>query len=122
VIDFFEIADGPRNQRKSASTGMSEIAKPERHWYQHSLRMLLLVVFLAAIGMSWFAVKMQNARTQQHSVEAITQSGGWVKYDYQYDQSGRWMQGTIPPKPDWLRELLGRDFFATAVFCSDQDA
>ena len=86
-----------------------------RRRFQYSLRTLLLVMTLACIGMSWLGVKMQQARKQREAVEAIEKLGGWVHYDYQVDQSGRWHFGAVPPGPAWLRNGLGEDFFSTVV-------
>jgi len=36
-------------------------------WYQYSLRSLMLLVLLAAIFMSWFAVKIKQANQQREA-------------------------------------------------------
>ena len=90
--------------------------KPFRHWYQYSLRTLMIVVTLFAVACSWFAVKMKQARRQREAVEAILKSGGTVAYDYECDKSGH-INPTSgnPPGPEWLRKLVGDDFFTTAI-------
>jgi len=62
--------------------------KPQRRRYQFSLRTLPVFVLLVAIGMSWFAVKMNEARKQREAVEAIVAAGGWVDYDHQLGEDG----------------------------------
>jgi len=91
--------------------------KPKRRWFQYSLRTLLLLMLLASIGMSWFAVKMQRARRQREAVEAIEKLGGWVRFDYQVNQSIVLASSPPPqpPGPEWLRRVLGDDFFAKVV-------
>jgi hypothetical protein len=89
---------------------MSETRKPRRRWFQYSLRSLFLLTFLVSLGMSWFAVRMKRAREQGEAVEWIRKGGGSVVYDYQYE-----VPYSGPPGPVWLRNLLGTDFFATAV-------
>ena len=79
-------------------------------WFQYSLRTLLLVMLMASVGMSWFAVKMQWVRRQREAVEVITRLGGFVTYDWRSDGSG-----LEPPGPAWLRNLLGEDFFGEVV-------
>ncbi len=74
--------------------------------FQYSLRSLLLVMLLASIGMSWFAVKMQRASRQREAVEAIKELGGSVNYDWDYSD---------PPVPACVRNVFGEDFLATAV-------
>jgi len=83
-----------------------EQPRRRRRWFQYSLRTLLLVMFLTSIGLSWFAVRLQQARRQREGVEEIKKLGGVVCYDYEAHQSGK------PPGPGWLRKLLGDDFFA----------
>ncbi len=88
--------------------------KPRLRWFQYSLRTLLLVMLLASIGMSWVAVRMQRARKQKAAVEAIKKLGGFVFYDYEFDQSGI-LQDRTPPGPAWLGDFLGEDFLAAIL-------
>jgi hypothetical protein len=92
---------------------MSEPRKSRRRWFQYSLRSLMLVMLLASLGMSWFAVRMKRAQKQKHAVEEIRKLGGIVRYDYAVDTSGHWSPRAVPPGPGWLRNLLGEDFFTT---------
>jgi hypothetical protein len=105
----------------------SDALRPKRRWFQYSLRTLLLVVILASIGMSWFAVRMKRARQQQEAVKAIVRLGGKVEYDYEttYEYPDACMDGQSlgcsggpRPKssvPAWLNSLLGEDFFAAVI-------
>jgi hypothetical protein len=88
---------------------------PKLRWYQYSLRSLFLVMILACIGMSWFGVKIREARRQKEAVEAIKKLGGAIAYDYQVDASGHELQGAKPPGPAWIRSLLGEDFFGQVI-------
>jgi hypothetical protein len=109
--DRDEPVDNPR---------MTTTPKPRRRWYQFRLRTLLVLMVLASIGLSWFAVKMRKARRQREAVAAITKCGGMVRFDYGYRDSA-----TQPPGPAWLRSLLGDDFFTDAIavwIFSDDDA
>jgi len=56
--------------------------KPKRRWYQFRLRTLLVVTLVLAVGLSWIAVKLQQARRQRKAVQAICQLGGAVGYDF----------------------------------------
>ncbi|MGO8747380.1 MAG: leucine-rich repeat domain-containing protein [Thermoguttaceae bacterium] len=53
-----------------------------RRKFQYSLRTLMLVMFMACIGMSWVSVRIQRARQQKEAVEAILEMGGRVWYDF----------------------------------------
>jgi len=98
---------------------MDENARVRRRWLWYGLATLLGLIALVAIAMSWFAVKLEQARKQRAAVEAIRRLGGVVYYDYQvyFDKS----QNAPPPGPEWLRERFGVDFIATVqeVFLSD---
>jgi hypothetical protein len=76
--------------------------------FQFSLRSLLLLTVVAAIGMSWGSVRLRHVRKQRETVTAIRAIGGGVNYDC--DSVGRG-----PPGPAWLRRLLGQEFFAEVV-------
>ena len=98
--------------------------KPKRRWFQYSLRTLLLFMLLVSIGMSWVAVKMQQARRQKEAVEAIEKVGGGVIYDYQVT-SATYIPATRPRGPAWIRSLLGEDLFRQAFYVfldGDQEA
>jgi hypothetical protein len=101
---------------------MSETRKPRRRWFQYSLRSLLLVMFLASLGMSWVAVRMKRAREEREAVEEIKRFGGYVRYDYEEKYSFESQHSKTPlpvpgpPGPAWLRNLLGEDFFATVAY------
>jgi len=80
---------------------MTDTPKPKLHWFQFSLRTLLVQMLLVSIMMSWVSVKMQQARRKREAVEAVEKLGGKVTW---YLQSGLEM----------LRER-GVDFSGTAV-------
>lgn len=86
-----------------------------RRWYQFTLGTLLVFMLLAAATMSWFAVKLNQARGQKEVVEAILKMGGSVVYDNQMEASDKRAE---PPGPAWLREWLGVDFLATVGYVS----
>ena len=92
---------------------MNENPKPRLRWFQFTLRSLFLVTFLACIGMSWIGVKIQKARRQKETVEEIKKLGGRVWYDYQLGVSP--IQRAQPSGSQWLRKLLGDDFFTNVV-------
>ena len=97
-------------------TAMNQTPKPRRlRWFQYSLRTLLLVMLLASIGMSWFAVEIQKAKRRKEAVEAIKRLGGGVTYDYEVDALLRPIPRAKPPGPTWLQDLLGVDFLAAVA-------
>jgi hypothetical protein len=76
-------------------------------------------------GMRWFAERLEQARKQKEAVKGIMSvAGASVDYDWQVvpldDRAGpdEWLQkppNTQPPEPEWLRNLLGQDFFAEVI-------
>lgn len=46
----------------STSEGQPASPAQGRHWYQFRLQTLLLVIVLASLGLSWLAVKLEEAR------------------------------------------------------------
>lgn len=71
-----------------------------------SLRMVLLLTTVFCI---WVAVKVHRVNQQKEAVAWVTGVGGTVSYDYEIGNPAAWN----PPGPDWLRKLLGIDYFAT---------
>jgi internalin A len=51
---------------------------PKLRWYQWRLRSLFLLILLAAIGMSWLTVTIQNQRKQRAAADEIMKAGGWA--------------------------------------------
>jgi hypothetical protein len=94
--------------------------KPRRRWFQFRLRTLFVLMVLASIGLSWFAVKMQQAKRQREAVEAIKSASGWVCYDFEWDGQDM-IPDAVPQTPAWLRESLGDDFFSTVVWAEVSD-
>jgi hypothetical protein len=85
-----------------ATTEPMTTSKLHRHWFQFSLRTLLLSLLVLGLGFGWFAYKVKQAREQRDAVEAIQKAGGQVSYDYGRADASR---------TNWLQDLLGRDFF-----------
>jgi hypothetical protein len=93
----------------------AEPPKRKRRRFQFSLRTLMIFVLLCAVPCGWLAARMQRARRQKSAVDEIVKEGGWVEYDYEIDASGKWIPRAEPTGPEWLRRLLGSDFFANVV-------
>ena len=90
--------------------------KRKRRWFQFSLRSLLIFTLVVAVACAWLARKIERKRHEREAVEAIVKLGGNVYYDYDYDHGPALSSHTIPtknpPGPDWLRSLLGENFFS----------
>ena len=82
--------------------------KRKRRWFQFSLRSLLIFTLICAVGCAWVVRRMERKRKEREAVETLVERGGRATYDYQDD-------GADPPGTDWLRELLGENFFSEVV-------
>ena len=67
-----------------------------------------------AVPCSWLAVEMRAARRQKEAVKELTDIG-CVHYDWEVNADGIEMPFAQPTEPEWLRKLLGDDFFAWVV-------
>jgi hypothetical protein len=83
--------------------------------FQFSIRPLLVLTIAVAVPCSWLAVDMKAAREQHDSVEALAKMRGKIFYEWQFDADGNLLPNAQPPGPEWLRNLLGGDFFTTVV-------
>src|SRR3972149_3025380 len=97
--------------------------KSKRRWNKYIVGTLILFALVFAISCSWFAVKMQQAKRQKEAAEELVKLGCKVAYDYEYewDSYSMHVQGRRPPSPEWLRNLLGTDFFSNVTAVGDTD-
>ena len=79
--------------------------------FQFRLRTLLLFVTAFAV---WFGTLAKCANDQRRAVAAIRAAGAGVIYSHQFKDDGLDYYAE-KPGIDWLRNLLGDDYFITAV-------
>jgi Leucine-rich repeat (LRR) protein len=94
---------------RSADPPKAEVPKRKLFRFQFSLRSLLIFMLVCAIACAWVTRRMERKRKEREVVEAIIKSGGDAEYDYR-------MRNAVPPGPDWLRKLLGKNFFSEVAF------
>ena len=82
----------------------------KRRMLSLSLRMFIVLV---TVGCVWFAWSANRAHRQRRAVEWIYEAGGRIRYDFEFREDGRSITNAEPPGPDWLREWIGIDYFAT---------
>jgi hypothetical protein len=89
------------------------LSKSPRRWLRFSLRTLVLAVTLFCI---WLGLTTNRVNRQRRAVAMLNSHGGSVTYDFEADEIGRHIiNGSPPPGPDWLRNVLGIDYYATVV-------
>ncbi len=77
-------------------------------WYQFRLRSLLVFMTVAGMLSGWAGTKIRDARNQANTVAAFKASGAIVNYRYFWTDDD-------PPGPEWLRNVLGIDYFDAPV-------
>jgi hypothetical protein len=92
----------------------SAAKKPRPRRFQYSLRTLMIVMFLASIGMSWYATWRRIAGKQREAVAALRGVGAVVSYDYQ-DFGLDPGPDRSPPGPAWRRIMFGVDSVSNVV-------
>jgi hypothetical protein len=82
--------------------------------FQFRLRSLLVLTLAVALACSWLKVEIESARQQREIVAELHEWNGFVFYDYEYN--GPAVNPPIaPPRPAWLRRVVGDDFFASTA-------
>jgi hypothetical protein len=92
--------------------------KPNRRWFQFSLRTLMIFTAIAAVACGWLGRKIEQKRREREAIAAIRNLGGVVNYDYQRGAGPRpsWRLRGEPSGSAWLRKLLGENFFSEIEF------
>ena len=80
--------------------------------FQFGIRSLLIFTLVVALPFSWLAVEVKAAREQKAAVDEIARLDGRMSYDWEVDANLKFVSNAEPPGPEWLRNLLGVDFFA----------
>jgi hypothetical protein len=105
---------GPDNAAMQVDPPKADPPRRNRRWLQFSLRSLLILTLICAVGSAWVARRIEQKRKEREIVAAIIKSGGEVYYDYQVDPAGIVHGGAerlTPTSPEWLRQLFGDNFF-----------
>ncbi len=93
---------------------------PKRRWYQFSLRTLLIFMLVTSMALGVFGKKAAQVRRQRIAIDAITKSKGHVTWDFETEIESI-SPKTVSREPNFLRTLLGDDFFDKAVDVSVSD-
>lgn len=77
-----------------------------RRWFQFSLRTLLILLTVSAVWLGYF---VERARTQREVVKALRGKG---RMYYRHWLTGQRIETLRSlPEPDWLRRLVGNEYF-----------
>ncbi len=88
--------------------------------FQFGLRTCLLLFVVFAAAASWLRVRSERSTRLQALIDKIHQCNGFVQYDYEFDESGKWnnAEAQPPPGPAWMRRIAGDSFFCEPVSVS----
>ncbi len=88
---------------------------PRRRRYTVRLWVLMLLVAVAGLALGW---RVNRAHAQARAVARIKEAGGRVWYDYELDGNLQPKANASPWAPDWLRRMLGDEYFQEAISVS----
>jgi len=88
-----------------------EPTKPRRRWLKFSLGGLLLAITLLCLLLGWQADRVAR---QRRAVEMVERLGGSIFYRHQLVSRGYHDPSLPAPGPEWLKTLVGEDWFRTA--------
>ena len=95
----------------------TEPPKRKRRWFRFSLKTFLVLVTLFCVLMAFLSALVYRVNKQREAVQWVQDHGGSVYYDFEWNEKELWLASDRrPPGPDWLRELIGIDYFADVVF------
>ena len=85
----------------------------KRRWFRLCLRAFLVLMTVGCIWLGWL---VHRANQQRHAVQWVMElNGSLVRYDFELNSKGQSIRDGEPPKPEWLRNLVGIDYFANVV-------
>ncbi len=89
-------------------------APPRKCSFRISLRTLAVLVTALCVVLGW---KVRQVERQKEVVAWVEQQGniGRVWYDYELSDAGDLIVDAKLPGPQWLRDLVGVDYFATVT-------
>jgi len=77
-----------------------------------------VVLVTTAVVTSWLGWHVHQHNQRVHHIRQLSSFGGGVKYSYEMDAAGNYCRGNHPDAPNWLRGLIGDEYFGDVV-CVD---
>lgn len=87
---------------------------PRRRWLRVSVRSLLLLLVAVAVPLAW---KVNRVRNQRIVAAEVKKLNGQLNYDWEWKSPRQYG----PSGPNWLKNLLGHDYFTDIVFVDLHD-
>jgi hypothetical protein len=90
------------------STKTNPVSYRWRRYARFSVRGMTVSVLLIGIGLGWMVRSIRSAQIQRDAVVAITNAGGFVRYDWEWPAGEHWA-------PRWLVDLVGASYFGNVI-------
>lgn len=104
------------NDGMSEQVDKMKPTKRKRSYLRYSLRTFLVLLTVFSV---WLGLLVHDVNKQKNAVQWVRDLddiGCEVYYDFEWDaNTGGRVNDADPPGPDWLRELIGVDYFADVV-------
>ena len=84
---------------------MSDPKTRHRRYRQFSLRTFLVVLTIVCV---WFGWQVNRANQQRKAVAWVLEMEGFVKYDYEVDEEGRYILDAKQTSPEWLLDFYNQ--------------
>ncbi len=75
------------------------------------MKLAIAIGAVSAVLLAWFGYLVGQAHMQEQTIASLRAQGIFITYDYEFDREGNYHFDAKPRIPNWLLELLGRDFF-----------
>ena len=79
----------------------------KRRLFVISLRGLMVAIVILGAFLGW---RVNRANIQRKAVAEVVKAGGFVNYDFAYE-NGQTKSTTTPWTPDWFRRAVGEEYF-----------
>jgi hypothetical protein len=83
--------------------------------FQFGIRSVLAFCLVCSIAAGWLAVERERAQKQEGAVEWIGGVSGSASYEWEFNGDRVLRSYAQPIGPEWLRKMLGADFFLGVV-------
>ena len=93
--------------------------KHKRRWFRFSLKAFVVVLTVFCV---WLGALVFRVNKQKEAVQWVRDHGGRVLYDFQWDGILAPDPFAPDPGPNWLRDLIGVDYFGDITYIELADA
>ncbi len=104
------MASGPIANAQNQTAPATRAPRRQGPLFRFSLRALLLLVLVSAIACGWVTNRMAQKRREEAAIQAFGQKV-YVSWNWEAVRTGPNSSVSRPSGPEWLRKILGQNFF-----------